>query len=81
MGAIVSFYFGARHQAHSQNFQRSIAQTMARVPTVIANTQALQALRPQTPQVANSAPSARVTQAAVEPQTNPALSDWQAHQS
>lgn len=29
MGAIVSFYFGARHQAKSQDFQRSVAWTLA----------------------------------------------------
>lgn len=29
MGAIVSFYFGARHQAKGQEFQRSVAQTAA----------------------------------------------------
>lgn len=29
-GAIVSFYFGARHQAKGQDFQRSIAAMMAR---------------------------------------------------
>ncbi len=29
MGAIVSFYFGARHQAKGQEFQRSVAQTLA----------------------------------------------------
>jgi len=28
MGAIVSFYFGARHQAKGQEFQRSVAQTV-----------------------------------------------------
>lgn len=76
MGAIVSFYFGARHQAHSQDFQRSIAQTLARVPTVVENTRALEALRADSPQVADSAPSALATQAAITPQTNPALSDW-----
>lgn len=32
MGAIVSFYFGARHQAHTQSFQRSIAESLARLP-------------------------------------------------
>lgn len=36
MGAIVSFYFGARHQAHAQDFQRSVAQTLARLPQVQA---------------------------------------------
>ena len=28
MGAIVSFYFGARHQAKGQEFQRSVAQSL-----------------------------------------------------
>jgi hypothetical protein len=77
MGAIVSFYFGARHQAHSQDFQRSIAQTLARVPTVVENTRALQALRSDTPQVAQSAPSADLILGALAPSDNPALLEWQ----
>lgn len=44
MGAIVSFYFGARHHVKTQEFQRSIAATMARAPKVTANIEALQAL-------------------------------------
>ena len=44
LGAIVSFYFGARHQAKSQEFQRSIAQTVLRARGVAANLAALQAL-------------------------------------
>ncbi|OWU83857.1 carboxylesterase [Oceanicola sp. 22II-s10i] len=32
MGAIVSFYFGARHQLKGQEFQREIAATVARLP-------------------------------------------------
>jgi len=80
MGAIVSFYFGARHQAHSQDFQRSIAQTLARVPTVVRNTRALEALAADTPQVAETAPSAVATQTATTPQDNPALRAWQNHQ-
>lgn len=33
MGAIVSFYFGARHQAKSQEFQNSMAKSLsARIP-------------------------------------------------
>ena len=31
LGAIVSFYFGARHQAKCQEFRRSVAETVARV--------------------------------------------------
>ncbi len=45
LGAIVSFYFGARHQAKGQEFQRSIAQTMARVNGVTQNLRALEALQ------------------------------------
>ena len=77
MGAIISFYFGARHQADSQDFQRSIAQIMARVPTVVENTRALQALRSGTPPVAQSAPSAEFTLSALAPSDNPVLREWQ----
>ena len=41
MGAVVSFYFGARHQLKQQDFQRDMARTMAAVPQVIRNTKAL----------------------------------------
>lgn len=34
LGVIVSFYFGARHQAKTQDFQRSLAETMARAPGI-----------------------------------------------
>lgn len=33
MGAIVSFYFGARHQAKAQDFQRSVAWSLAAAQT------------------------------------------------
>lgn len=76
MGAIVSFYFGARHQAHAQDFQRSIAETMARVPMVVANTRVLEGLRADSPRVATTDPGADLTRAALEPGDNPALEDW-----
>ncbi len=44
LGAIVSFYFGARHQAKGQEFQRSIAETLARAPDVQRNVTSLLAL-------------------------------------
>jgi len=47
LGVIVSFYFGARHQAKGQEFQRSIAHTMGQVPTVVENLKRLQALKPK----------------------------------
>ena len=44
LGAIVSFYFGARHQAKGQEFQRSIAETLARATEVREGIGALRAL-------------------------------------
>ena len=43
LGVIVSFYFGARHQAKSHQFQRSLAQTMARAPAIAREIAALEA--------------------------------------
>ncbi|MEM6823773.1 MAG: holin family protein [Pseudomonadota bacterium] len=43
LGVIVSFYFGARHQAKSHAFQRSLAQTMAQAPTIAREIAALEA--------------------------------------
>ncbi|WP_208351949.1 holin family protein [Pseudaestuariivita rosea] len=76
LGAIVSFYFGARHQVKSQEFQRSINETMTRVPQVIENTRALADLSADTPGVAETTQSANLTMAAVQPDRNPALDDW-----
>ncbi len=64
MGAIVSFYFGARHQVKGQDFQRSIAATVALAPQVQANMAALRALE------AGAGIPAEV------PEDNPALDDW-----
>lgn len=44
LGAIVGFYFGARHQAKGQEFQRSIATTLARAGQVTEGIAALHAL-------------------------------------
>ncbi|MEM1235425.1 MAG: holin family protein [Pseudomonadota bacterium] len=34
LGAVVSFYFGARHQLKGQEFQKSLAASLARAPVV-----------------------------------------------
>ena len=71
MGAIVSFYFGARHQVKGQEFQRSIAATVALAPQVQANMAALSALEA----------GAGAGDALPEPGgdgDNPALADWRA---
>lgn len=63
MGAIVSFYFGARHQSKSQEFQNGLAATLARAPQVAANIRDLSTLL--------DAPVA-------QNDVNRALSDWRA---
>jgi hypothetical protein len=60
LGAIVSFYFGARYQVKSAEFQRSIAGTVLRTSGVTQNIRALQALDSEFQ----------------DEDENPALSDW-----
>lgn len=61
LGAIVSFYFGARHQVKTQQFQKQIAATMANTPTVINNIKTLHGMKP-------------VDEIAVSPRKEPELS-------
>lgn len=75
MGAIVSFYFGARTQSKGQEFQRSIAETMVRTNSVIRNISALEAL------AAGAGQGAAAPEAGAEAEArdeNPALSNWRA---
>ncbi|CAN0587445.1 unnamed protein product, partial [Ectocarpus sp. 12 AP-2014] len=76
LGVIVSFYFGARHQAKTQSFQREIAETMTRVPQVLDNIATLRTLRADSPGAADTVRDAEVTLAAFRPGKNPALEDW-----
>lgn len=76
LGAIVSFYFGARHQVKGQEFQRSIAVTMARAPAVVDNLRTLRGLRAQSPGAADAGRDAQVSLAVLRPEENPALEDW-----
>ncbi|MBT8415199.1 MAG: holin family protein [Boseongicola sp.] len=63
MGAIVSFYFGARHQTKSQEFQTGLAATLARAPQVAANIRELSDL---------------LEEPVAQHETNRALADWRA---
>lgn len=76
LGVIVSFYFGARHQAKSQELQREISAVMARTPSVLANLDALQQLRSDGPGVADPGSDAVLTRRTIGPDANPALEDW-----
>ncbi len=77
LGAIVSFYFGARHQAKGQEFQASIAQTMAMTPQVIENTSALGVMKRGSDAFPSHAEDA-VQFENIGP--NPALDDWRRQQ-
>lgn len=76
LGVIVSFYFGARHQAKMQGLQRDLAASVARAPEVIGNISALRSLRSDDLNVADPGPEASVNLAAVNPEGNPALTHW-----
>ena len=79
LGAIVSFYFGARHQAKGQEFRRSVTETMAHAGAVAGNIHALEALeRGADPEgAAIGSPQARKAPVAEPPaEVNAALSEW-----
>ena len=76
LGVIVSFYFGARHQWKGQEFQRSIAATMARVPQVVENLHSLRAQRASSPGAADPGADADLSLAALRTGDNPALTEW-----
>lgn len=85
LGAIVSFYFGARHQAKGQEFQRSIATTLSRTDEVRRTIEGLtghaaagQSPPPSTPLsfrgIAGPKPALKAQ--AVDTSGNAALVDW-----
>jgi len=80
LGAIVSFYFGARHQAKGQQFQIRVAQSMAQVPRVVENLKMLKALETggeaAAPDEEGSGRNIAYGLDASEGGDNPALMDW-----
>ncbi len=78
LGAVVSFYFGARHQAKGQDLQRQMAATLAAAPAIVAQMRAFEDLR------APDGASVRQAEGSDAAQTspgalgdNPALTEWQ----
>lgn len=80
LGVIVSFYFGARHQTKSQEFQRGMVQSMVRLPQIIENVAVIGALRADSPGVADAEPDVRLVASVIAPDDNPALAAWRAEQ-
>ncbi|WP_372613559.1 holin family protein [Aquicoccus sp.] len=79
LGAIVSFYFGARHQAKGQEFQRQISHSLATVPRVLSNLEWLEQSRsgPGGIGAAAAGTDAELELDIIEPEANPALQAWQ----
>lgn len=80
LGAIVSFYFGGRAQAKSQQFQTAAAATAARAPQVVESIEAIRSLRHDSPGAAATGANAEETLDVVKGATgegdNPAVRDW-----
>ncbi len=76
LGVIVSFYFGARHQAKIQDLQREITATMARAPAVMDNLKALQKMRGDSPGAADPGADAQLSMEVTGADHNAALEDW-----
>lgn len=76
LGVIVSFYFGARHQAKVQDLQRELSVTMMRAPQVMANLETLSRLRSDSPGAADPGPDVDLAAEVGMPDRNPALEDW-----
>lgn len=74
LGVIVSFYFGARHQVKSYQFQQSLTDTMVRVPRVLSNLEELSQMTPTRPGVAKAEPE--VAHEVLKPDENAALTAW-----
>lgn len=76
LGVIVSFYFGARHQAKVQDLQRDISASMMRVPQVVDNLATLREMRASSPGSADPGTDATLAAEIADPDPNPALEAW-----
>lgn len=75
LGAIVTFYFGARHQAKMQAHHDNIATTLARAPQVVEALSELRELRPDSVGAARTR-SANETLAVTSEMQNAAIEEW-----
>ncbi|MEP3635218.1 MAG: 3TM-type holin, partial [Shimia thalassica] len=76
LGVVVSFFFGARGQVKSQDFQKSIAATIARAPQVVASIEQIRELRADSPGVADTGSDAVLAVEALGKSDNAAFADW-----
>lgn len=75
LGVIVSFYFGARHQAKVQEFEKQMRGSLRHLPDVLSNLEALEEASSR-PGAANPKTDVALAQDASTAQDNPALAHW-----
>ncbi|MBO9413280.1 MULTISPECIES: holin family protein [unclassified Ruegeria] len=76
LGVIVSFYFGARHQAKMQDWQRELSATVRRAPVVAQNIAELRHMRAKSVGAADPGTDVTLAEHALNPDENRALDDW-----
>ncbi|WP_296763687.1 holin family protein [Sediminimonas sp.] len=78
LGAIITFYFGARYSAKHLQAGKAMAAVAARTPQVVEDIEALRSLNSDTPGAADTGSDAKVTLETVESAAsdNPAVRDW-----
>lgn len=81
LGAIVTFYFGARYSAKHLQAGKTMAAIASRTPQVVEDIKALRSLDSDAPGAADTGPDAELTIDAVNEgaraSENPAIRDWQ----
>ena len=77
-GVVVPFYFGGRHQMKGQEFQKSIARSVALAPAVVEGIKTIRALRHDSPGAADTKTEATLELASLELSENPAVDEWRA---
>ena len=80
LGAIVSFYFGARHQLKGQEFQRSLAQSAAAARNLAARRETAEGSLPDGHSHETSPDTSNPQPIIVERSDNAALDDWRKSQ-
>lgn len=78
--AIVTFYFGGRHQAKAIDLQKSMANVATRVPAVLETIEALEDLRHDSPGVADTGTDTEMQAHALSSSENAAVDDWRKEQ-
>lgn len=79
LGAIITFYFGARYSAKHLQAGKTMAAVAARTPQVVRDIESLRSLNSDTPGAADTGSDADLTVRTVDDAAsgdNPALRDW-----